>query len=414
MKKHTLRALGMAFVLTLCLPMVACDLSNMQFGGLVGELMADNAKDDTPGELENDLVIEDVFPDIQTAVDSYIEDYTYPVTEEPYVEPPMPDTTEAPSVDGTTEPPTTVEPLPDPVAVYGSFDDLYISVNGQREDIFTPGMHASWDAIAEVNDYRVESITAFGWAAFYAPEAGSFGYQIDDQEPVFDDTFAIDTEQAVIDSATGIGGKSASRFRIIMPIRDLSGNHTVKLLVKDIFGTVELFTEFKLTKAVDPNAPVFSFFPADMISSMPGSPDIADVQLGGTGEYISITTGDFGDPYYQLPMINGKGYVANYVTIKYRTTSEVTQGNLFIGSGSGPTGAGDMIVYNMINDGKWHVVLIDLSKVEAVVDGVINYLRWDMFREGRTNQIDLAYIAAFGSEQAALDYDASIADRYPD
>jgi hypothetical protein len=37
-----------------------------------------------------------------------------------------------------------------------------------------------------------------------------------------------------------------------------------------------------------------------------------------------------------------------------------------------------------------------------------------MFVGGQNNVIDVSYIAAFHSEQAAQDYDASVADRYTD
>ena len=43
MRKYLLRTLCIAFVLSLCLPMVACD---MELGGLVGELLADNKLND--------------------------------------------------------------------------------------------------------------------------------------------------------------------------------------------------------------------------------------------------------------------------------------------------------------------------------------------------------------------------------
>ena len=74
----------------------------------------------------------------------------------------------------------------------------------------------------------------------------------------------------------------------------------------------------------------------------------------------------------------------------------------------------DCVWYEMINDGKWHVLILDLTKVPAVQDGVINYLRWDMFAGGQYNVIDMGYIAAFLSEQAAMEYDASLAEYYPD
>ena len=255
-------------------------------------------------------------------------------------------------------------------------------------------------------------MSVFGWTAFFASTPGTFGYQIDDQAPVFSEAFSIATEQAVIDASIASGGQSGSRCDILIPIRDLSGTHTIKAIVKDEAGTIEVITEFTLNKAVDPNAPVFFVPASEMASSLPGSPDIANATLSQDGSYVTVTTGQVGDPYYQLPMIKGMGYVANYVVIKYRTTSQSFGGEGFIGSGSGPHGQGDHVQYDYVADGKWHIVIIDLSTVNAVVDGVINYLRWDVFRGGQNLTIDLGYIAAFNSIEAAQMYDEKLANIY--
>ena len=418
MKKHLLRVLCIAFVLSLCLPMAACD---MEFGGLVGELLAGNTPDNVvPDEWESDLVIEDYFPDVETAVDM---DWNEVFTGDIATMPPTEDitydyVTEAPKEEPlTSETPTTDSPPCYPVNIHVSFDELVAVTEDSSMPIFTPGYAASWNKIAEIDDYLVESIGGFGWVAFYTEQIGVFGYQIDNNEPVFSEAFIFDTEQPVIDAALAMGAKSASRFRIYVPVRDLSGKHFIKLLAKDAVGTINVITEFALQKAADPNAPVFNFWPADMMSSLVdqvGRYDIDTVQLGGNGEYITITTGTVGDPWVQLPMVNGQGYVASYIAIKYRTSSPITQGGVFVGSGAGPTGQGDEILYQMINDGKWHVLILDLSESPAVQNNVVNYLRWDMFTGGQNNVIDISYIAAFHSEQAALDYDASVADRYTD
>ena len=296
-----------------------------------------------------------------------------------------------------------------------SFDECDAWIGDQQvQQFFAPGASASWDQTAVIDDYNVEYVRIWGWVAFDTEQIGEIGYRIDHGDYTYDNAFLIEAEQPILDSLSAIGALSASRIDIRIPVRDLSGEHVIEIVGRDAYEYTMIIGTFTLTKAVDPNAPAFSFFPADMISSMPGSPDLADVQLGGTGEYISITTGDIGDPWYLLPGINNKGYVANYVVIKYRTTAETTASNIYVGSGPGPLGQVDQLDFELINDGKWHLAILDLSEVSEVKNGAVNYLRWDMFREGRNNQIDLAYIAAFGSEQAALDYDASIANRYPD
>ena len=151
MQKIFLRAFCLVFVLTLCLPMVACDLSNMQFGGLVGELMAGNniEGEETLGQIYDDVIIEDVLPDIEieTAIDTnWAEDFTGDIyTEMPTEDVTYDDGTEFPTEEiQTTEPPI-VDAIPDPVLFF-SFDQCEAQSGGaQVQQFFTPGQHESWD-----------------------------------------------------------------------------------------------------------------------------------------------------------------------------------------------------------------------------------------------------------------------------
>ena len=418
MSKTIFRIVCLGIILALCLPMVACDF---KFGGLVGELLAN--RNSNPGESEVmdidssfvDDVIENIDPVVPidpepipgTEVTTKVEDetvswdQTYDQTTEHFTEDTYP-----------------IDPGVPAVLIHHSFDELNALIGEEFEPIFTPGQMASWNQIADIQDYHVEYLRAWGWAAFISDTVGTFGYAIDDGERIYDQSFTVEAEQPVLDAAASTGAGSASRMDIRIPVRELSGEHFVTLWVKDsVTGTEEPMVSFELIKAVDPDAPVFSFWPADMMPSLVdqvGRYDIDSVGFGGNGEYITITTGTAGDPWYQLPMVNGKGYVASYVAIKYRTTGNTTTGNIYVGSGAGPMGEGDEIKYEIINDGKWHVALFDLSKSSAVQDGVINYLRWDMFIGGQNNVIDVSYIAAFRSIKAAKSYDAKYADIYYD
>ena len=420
MKKHILRTLCMAFILLLCLPMVACDF---EFGGFVGELLADKEPTGVvPEQWESDLVIDDILPDVLPDIEietSWVDEF---ITEDIIIEMPTEDityqdydTTEY----HTTEPPIVDPPIPEPV-LHFSFDECDAWIGDQNvRRFFAPGQSASWDRYAAIDDYNVEYVRVWGWVAFQSEQIGQVGYRIDDGEPIYDDAFLIEAEQPIIDAALAMGAQSASRISVMIPVRDLSGEHLIEIVARDghEFGYQASIALFALEKAVDPNAPVFNFWPADMMSSLVdqvGKYDIECVAMGGNGEYVTITTGTVGDPWVLLPMVNGKGYVASYIAIKYRTSSPITQGGVFVGSGAGPTGQGDEIRYQMINDGKWHVLILDLSEAPAVQNNVVNYLRWDMFTGGQNNVIDISYIAAFHSEQAALDYDASVADRYTD
>ena len=343
---------------------------------------------------------------------------TEPGTTEPGTETTEPGTeTTEPNTTDTTDPGTTTEPPPppaDPVKVGQSFDecDPWIG-EAQQTAFFTPGASAQWDGIAVIEDYNVTAIRVWGWVAFYAETPGTFGYQIGDADPVFDASFSVEAEDAVVAAALSQGGKSAARMKIWVPVEYLSGEEIViKALVKDAAGTVETITEFKLTKPVNPNAPVVYVPSADMASSIPGSPGVNGATLSADGTYVTIDTLNQGDPYYQLPMLNAKGYVATHVAIKYRSESTYTVSEMFVGSGGGPSGSGDNIRFELTCDGNWQLAIVELSQATAVVDGVVNYLRWDPYAGTGTTPIDLGYIALFNSAEAALAYDAQFADVY--
>ena len=159
--------------------------------------------------------------------------------------------------------------------------------------------------------------------------------------------------------------------------------------------------------------PPVVFVPAaDMVSSLPNGNGINSVELSADGNYVTLDTIGQGDPYYLLPMINQKGYVAQFVAIKYRTTSSLAQSEMFVGSGFGPSGMDDHIGFDLICDGEWHLAVIDLSQAPAVVDGVVNYLRWDAFTGSADATIDLGYIALFASAEDAIAYDEQLDGNY--
>ena len=344
-----------------------------------------------------------------------------PTTEEPTTEAPTTDapTTDAPTTEPpTTEPPTTEPPEPpvDPVKSHLSFDecDPWIGET-QGTGFFTPGQSNTWDKIANVEDYNVSAIRVWGWVAWYTETPGVYGYQIGDADPVFDDAFTVEAEQGVVDAALTMGGKSGTRMKIMIPVEYVGGEGIViKALAKDVHGTVETLVEFTLNKAENPNAPAAFIPAADMASSIPGSPGVNGCTLSADGNYVTIDTINQGDPYYQLPMMNGKGTVGAFVAIKYRSTSTYTKSEMFVGSGAGPSGQGDNIQFDLVCDGNWNLAVVDLAQATAVVDGVINYLRWDPFAGAGTDTIDMAYIAVFGNYEAAFAYDAQFAGIYRD
>ena len=138
------------------------------------------------------------------------------------------------------------QPKVDPVSVRIEFDGAYTYIGSDYTPIFTPGTANTWNKIADVQDPNVEYIELWGWVAFFGDAVGEFGYQIDDGEIVWSADFTKTPEQGVIDAA---GGKPAARYSIMVPVKELSGEHTVKGYVRDAAGTMELLVEFKLIKA---------------------------------------------------------------------------------------------------------------------------------------------------------------------
>ena len=333
-------------------------------------------------------------------------------TEAPTTDTEAPTTdTEAPTTDteSETEPPVVI----DPVKVGMSFDQLYTG-NGPatagEENFFAPGSSSSWDGKAVIDDYNVQYVTVWGWVAFFAEIPGTFGYQIGDADPVFDAAFSVDAEQGVIDAATNAGGKSAARMRISIPVEYLAGEEIViKALAKDAVGTVETLVEFKLTKPVNPNAPAF-VLNADTIAAGSTSSEVASVTSNGTyATLVGANDGPHGDAWIMVQNAPIQG--AQYVVIKYRTTVD-RDGQIFIGSKGGPSGSGDCPNIDYTSDGKWQLAIVDLAQ-ESITSVnketyEIAYLRYDFFTNGKDDAtIDVAYIAAFNSVEAAIAYDAN-------
>lgn len=257
MKKHLLRLLCMAFVLSLCLPMAACD---MEFGGLVGELLADmdNVKEEIPlDEWQSDYKVEDILPDVETAWNSgWDEVFTEEISTEIYTEVDtyvdwVPDYTDTP----TSELPEDLPP--EPIKVISAFGWDQLGKSDQygeiHENVFFGGdTYFSWekDPIANIG-LQDTSLFIFGWVAFYSETEGTVGYSIDGKEPVYNADFTYPAEQGVQDfvKANIPGGASACRMKFNIPVSDLSaGEHTVQLIAKDPEGNEELIKEFTLIR----------------------------------------------------------------------------------------------------------------------------------------------------------------------
>ena len=130
-----------------------------------------------------------------------------------------------------------------------SFDELFYGDN--RTGIFTPGHSAGWDLVANFNDFSVDTLNYWGWVA-YCGEFGQFGYQINGGTPVYDEAFAIQTEEGVIHAALGCGADSGQRMNIMISLAGLEGENTVRTLYKSADGVETCLNEFTVILPVKP------------------------------------------------------------------------------------------------------------------------------------------------------------------
>ena len=413
MQRNIIRVLCLALVLTLCFPMVACDSLGGKFGQLILNLFKGNVME-LPEDINPETLIPETMLPQTNAPATQPPKTEAPITQAPETQAPTtkPSRTEEPTID---EP--TVETEPpfvelDPVITHLSFDELDMWIDNTQSvgGVFTPGSYEFWDRIANVEDYHVSYLRVWGWAAFFAAQTGEFGYRIDDQEPVFSDAFSIpldrntDIGQMILDAAMGTGGKSAARMEIMIPVRDLSGEHTIQILVKDIAGYEEIVSEFTLNKTVDPDAPTFLFNAGQIAFTAENAPDVESVALSPDGSFVTLTNGTVGDPWFTFRQVNAS---ARFVVVKYRTLIPGSAFNYFVGSvGTDATGMGDMSEMTFYQeDGAWHLAIVDISNLDAInEENFISFLRYDFYTHGTEQSIDVAYIAGFNTVEAAEAY----------
>ncbi len=146
------------------------------------------------------------------------------------------------------------------VITHYSFDELHKNtINGAT--IFTPGAFASWDKIANV-DTSVSALFVHGWLALNGT-IGVYGYQIDDNAPVYNSAFTATTENGVVEAAQSTGAETGVRMGITIDITGLTGKHTVKVLYKNGDNTkAYIWGQFTLNIQV-PAEPSTEFKPSE-------------------------------------------------------------------------------------------------------------------------------------------------------
>lgn len=137
-----------------------------------------------------------------------------------------------------TEDQTTRPPAEDTgIFVHSSYDSLSM-IAGEREiDVFVADTFNQWRKTVEVDDPDVTHLRFYGWLAFKHSTPGTYGYAIDDGEPIYDKAFSKQPEDMVHVVSSYMGGKSCSRMDILIPISDLDpGEHKVKVCVRSAYG----------------------------------------------------------------------------------------------------------------------------------------------------------------------------------
>ena len=409
MRKIFLRAFCLVFVLTLCLPMVACD---MELGGLVGELMQDmNADGGNHDIMDITPEIDKNWADVMTSApetEIATEDFTYdvPVTEEPTIMPPE-QITESP----TTAPETMYDSIVDNIPnvtpiVHFSIDECDAWIGEERViQFFTPGQSNGWDGQPVIEDANVEYIRVWGWVAFGSETLGELGYQIDENPIVFDQSFLLDAEEPLLQFQEYVGAGSITRIEVHIPIRDLSGSRTLRVIARAEDGYEEVLVKIVMDKAADPYAPVFHFDAAAIADLAGNGNHLQSITLSADGSYTTLSTVDAADPYFLLKPYDASTYAGvRYIVIAYRTDVEGASGEVFVGSQAGPTGGGDEYNFDYVADGTWHTLIIDTAKIDAVNSAYdVSYLRYDIFNlPDVISSIDLAYVAGFDSMEDVM------------
>ncbi len=129
------------------------------------------------------------------------------------------------------------------VVTHQSFDELRINGAG---GVFTAGQAANWDKVANL-DASATSLYYWGWIGAKG-EFGQFGYEIDQNGAIFDDSFTYPAEDGVVAAAAGTGADCASRMAITIDISALSGEHTVSVYYKNAAGEVVLLNAFTVNR----------------------------------------------------------------------------------------------------------------------------------------------------------------------
>ena len=162
----------------------------------------------------------------------------------------------------------------------------------------------------------------------------------------------------------------------------------------------------------DPADPVLILEPEDLNTlAGAGAPNVnqlagSEVITEGSYTFARLTAAAGGDPYLAFIPLGSNYTLPQYMAIAYRTNS-TTDGQIFLGSGAGWNGQGD--VFNVAwNEGDWNYIVIDLSAqgLTSITDGLLSYARLDFFAgdSAEGDYFDVEYIAFFNTAEYAEAY----------
>ena len=369
-------------------------MEDFQFGGLVGELLAGKEEiltDDVPPAPESDSFEELITDEL------YTEDFTYAdVTD--FTDPPTPDDT------------------PTLRFFLSSCEAWGVNV---VQSYFNPGKASEWDHHAIIEDYNAKYVRVWGWAAIFKETPLQLGYRIDDESPVYGENAGFyEADPATVTAAHGMGAVSALSIKIEIPVEQLSGTHTVQILVRNQGGSGEgVICTFEIEKPINPQAPVFLADASYLLQALRTQPSSGVTSYSYTpppalslaeGDFVSITTAvtTFTSCYFTILPYDDVTETtgARYLAIKYRhwLLDSIT---LNLGSG------GNIGSYELpCTENDWQFVIIDLEELGFIIFDTydLSNLRFnfDAPNNGAEKHFDIAYVATFDSIEAAQAYDA--------
>ncbi len=365
---------------------------DFKFGGLVGELLADKntptTDEPTSEQVSTASDWEEVMTNETPTEDSTYEDST--------------DTTEPPTPGGTPA-----------LRFFLGSGAAWIS-NNKIANFFEPGKASEWNHHAVIDDYNAEYITIGGWAAIFTETPMQLGYQIDDGQPVYGHYSGFrEADQTTTTAALGMGAIRAADILLDIPVQNLSGTHTVNILVRNQRGNDEgVICTFTIEKAEPPSPPVFLFDPYALDQSNLWQTFNTVSYISEDGAFITIAALEGMDySWFDLWKPQYEAYTnVHYIVIAYRSDYANSPGRLWVGSSSiGPSGHNHSVQIDYVCDGAWHTYVLDLSEVESVNNEFdLGHLRYNIFRnpEKADQSIDIAYIAGFESMEDVIAFRA--------